>query len=133
MPEITVRTARRCELVDISSQVESLMPKGFEEGVCNVFCPHTTAGLSLNENADPSVKSDILAHLERAVPSEHPSYTHSEGNSAAHIKALMTGHCLAIPVKSGSLALGRWQGIYLCEFDGPRSRSVTASFVKTGA
>ncbi len=133
MAEITVRTARRCELVDISSQVESLIPKGFGDGVCNLFCLHTTAGLTVNENADSSVKADILAHLDRAVPAEHPSYSHSEGNSAAHIKALMTGHCLALPVESGALKLGRWQGVFLCEFDGPRSRTVAASFAESRA
>lgn len=121
---VSVKTSRRTELIDITRPVQEAVDKtGISGGVCHVFVPHTTAGVTLNENADPSVVEDLLAHLNRMVPFEGP-YRHGEGNSAAHIKATLTGGSLAIFVEAGRLVLGTWQGIYFCEFDGPRSRKV---------
>jgi secondary thiamine-phosphate synthase enzyme len=94
-----------------------------EEGVCYLYLPHTTAGIIINENADPSVARDILDRLEALVPSKG-NYHHLEGNAPAHIKSSLTGLSLAVPIEKGRLALGRWQGVFLCEFDGPRDRTV---------
>lgn len=128
MAEIKVRSSSRSEMIDIGARAEALVPKGFN-GLCHLFCLHTTCGLAVNENADPDVKSDILAYLSKAVPKDSPLFSHSEGNSDSHIKALMAGSSLSLPVRDGSLLLGRWQGVYLCEFDGPRERSVAVTFV----
>ena len=111
-------------LVDITSQVQHIVSQtGIKEGVCHIFVPHTTAGLTINENADPTVQSDILNTLDRVIP-WRGGYEHVEGNSAAHIKASMLGFSHAVFVLGGRLRLGTWQGIYLAEFDGPRSRQV---------
>jgi len=124
MQEITVRTSKREELVDITEQVQSVVARvGVREGVCWLFVPHTTAAITINENADPSVRVDILEHLRRLVPvTEH--YRHTEGNADAHIKAVLVGNSLWVPIVNGQLRLGTWQGIFLCEFDGPRNRKV---------
>jgi secondary thiamine-phosphate synthase enzyme len=124
MQEITVRTSKREELVDITEQVQSIVAQtGVREGVCWLFVPHTTAAITINENADPSVRVDILEHLRRLVPAtEH--YRHTEGNADAHIKAVLVGNSLWVPIVNGQLRLGTWQGIFLCEFDGPRTRKV---------
>ena len=122
MKNITLRTGRRCELVDITGQVQRAVQEcGLDEGLAMVLVPHTTAGLTINENADPSVVADLLASLERLVP-EGGNYRHSEGNSDAHCKASLMGSSLNVAVQGGRLVLGTWQGIYFCEFDGPRSR-----------
>ncbi len=122
MKNITLRTGRRCELVDITGQVQRAVQEcGLDEGLAMVLVPHTTAGLTINENADPSVVADLLASLERLVP-ERGNYRHSEGNSDAHCKASLMGSSLNVAVQGGRLVLGTWQGIYFCEFDGPRSR-----------
>jgi len=119
-----VRTSERTQLIEITEQVQRAVgASGAEDGVCLVYVPHTTAGVTVNENADPSVRRDILMELNKMVPFQD-GYAHSEGNSAAHIKASLLGCSCALPVKGGRLALGTWQGIYLCEFDGPRSRQV---------
>lgn len=94
-----------------------------KEGICLIYCPHTTAAVTINENADPSVAQDILGQINKIVPFDD-NYTHMEGNSAAHIKSSIIGAGVLVPVKGGQLALGTWQGIYFCEFDGPRSRKV---------
>ena len=125
MREIGVRTHARCEMIDITAEVAALIPSDLACGVCHVFSQHTTAGLTVNENADPDVRHDLLAKLERLVPERESFYRHGEGNSAAHLKGSLVGFSVAVPVVDGRLALGTWQGIYLCEFDGPRTRRVT--------
>jgi secondary thiamine-phosphate synthase enzyme len=128
---VSVRTSRRTELVDITRLVQEALGKiGINEGVCYVYAPHTTAGITINENADPSVAEDILAHLNRTVPFDGP-YRHGEGNSAAHIKAALTGGAQVILVEAGKLVLGTWQGIYFCEFDGPRNRKVHVKAIRS--
>ncbi|MGQ9630232.1 MAG: secondary thiamine-phosphate synthase enzyme YjbQ [bacterium] len=122
--EIDVRSRERSEMIDITPRIEEIVARsGVEEGVCYVFVPHTTAGITINENADPSVKSDILMELDKIVP-WRGGYSHSEGNSAAHIKASIVGSSETVFVEGGRLVLGTWQGVFLCEFDGPRSRRV---------
>jgi secondary thiamine-phosphate synthase enzyme len=121
---ITVKTSKRNEIIDITSIVEDAVAKSkVKVGICTVFCPHTTAALTINENADPNVKHDILAKLSRMIP-EHENYSNSEGNSDAHIKASLVGNSVSVIVEDGKLMLGTWQGIMFCEFDGPRSRNV---------
>ncbi len=122
MIRIGIKTSRTDELVDIPAQVSNVVgDSGVEDGVCVIYCPHTTAGLTINENADPSVKKDILRGLDKMIP--NTSFSHMEGNSPAHIKASMMGFSLQVLIEGGSLVLGTWQGIYFCEFDGPRSRN----------
>ncbi|MDD4183458.1 MAG: secondary thiamine-phosphate synthase enzyme YjbQ [Candidatus Omnitrophica bacterium] len=124
MDKIGINTVKRTEFVDITSKVEKIVKDSkIKDGLCVIFCPHTTAGLTINENADPSVKKDIIEHLEDLVPSGK-NYLHSEGNSDAHIKSSLLGNSLNIIIEDGSLTLGTWQGIYFCEFDGPRERQV---------
>jgi len=111
-------------LIDITDKVQEVVSKAkVSEGVCVVFCPHTTAGLTINENADPSVKQDIINTLNKLVP-ENAGYSHSEGNADSHIKSSLLGSSLNIIIEGGQLQLGTWQGIYFCESDGPRSREV---------
>jgi secondary thiamine-phosphate synthase enzyme len=124
MERFGVETRRRVELVDITEQVErAVRASGVKEGVAHVFALHTTAGITINENADPTVVQDLLAALERAVPDEAP-YRHGEGNSPAHVKSSLMGCSASVPVEGGRLVLGTWQAIYFCEFDGPRHRQV---------
>ena len=121
---LSVRTSRRVEMVDITGQIQELVRQsGVTEGVCHLFEAHTTAGLTINENADPSVQADILMVLNRII-SDQEAYRHLEGNSPAHIKASLMGPQLTVLVSNGSLFLGTWQGVFLCEFDGPRTRKV---------
>ena len=128
MEQISVSTSRRTELVDITSRVEEVVRRaGVDNGVCTVFVPHTTAAVTINENADPDVAHDILKMVDSLIPFE-AGYRHTEGNSAAHIKSTLVGVSLQVPVEDGSLRLGTWQGIYFAEFDGPRSRKVWVSF-----
>jgi secondary thiamine-phosphate synthase enzyme len=122
--EFEVRTSSHACLVDITEQVARLVSRSkIQEGLCCVFVPHTTAGVTINENADPTVRSDILHELEKIVPWDD-AYDHAEGNAAAHIKASLVGSSQTILVAGGRLELGTWQGIYLAEFDGPRTRHV---------
>lgn len=121
---IRVRTRQSSQLIDITREVESAVrAAGIAGGLCLVFCPHTTAGITINENADPAVRRDILMELDHIVPLED-GYLHAEGNSAAHVKASLVGHSATVLIQNGRLVLGTWQGIYLCEFDGPRTRNV---------
>jgi secondary thiamine-phosphate synthase enzyme len=121
MGTIDVRSAKRCELIDITGDVaQCVRESGVTSGLVCVFVPHTTAGVTISENTDPDVKRDLLFALERAVPDA--GFLHNEGNSGAHTKALMTGFSVSVIVEGGRLALGTWQSIYFCEFDGPRSR-----------
>jgi len=124
MYKIKVSTTLQTEMIDITAQVQKLVDgQKTGEGICTVFIPHTTAGITINENADPAVRRDMLVELNKVVP-EREYFTHIEGNSAAHIKASLIGSSVSVPLEKGKLALGTWQGIYLCEFDGPRSREV---------
>ncbi len=130
MRTIEVKTQAREELLDITARVrEELASSGVKDGICHVFVPHTTAAVTINENADPSVKEDILMALRKIVP-DSLSYRHSEGNSPAHVKACLIGSSIKVIIYEGQLALGTWQGIFFCEFDGPRSRNV---FIKASS
>jgi len=120
-----VSSKHRNQMIDITSQVDSAVGQsGITDGDVIVYCPHTTAAVTINENADPSVGHDILLTLEELVPHHRPGYRHSEGNSDAHCKSSMIGCSEQILIKDKSLDLGTWQGIFFCEFDGPRSRKV---------
>ena len=124
---VQVKTSAKTDFIDITRSVEEAVRKsGVKDGICWVYIPHTTAAVTINENADPSVSGDILMELNKIVPSQD-SYQHLEGNSPAHIKASLVGSSVTVFVESGRLVLGTWQGIYFCEFDGPRNRQV---FVK---
>ncbi len=124
---LQVRTGSHTELNDITSQVAKVVSEsGVQEGRCTVYIPHTTCGVTINENADPSVKKDILKELNKVIPLDD-GYAHMEGNSAAHIKSSLMGFSVTIPVSGGRMMLGTWQGIYLAEFDGPRSRKAVVS------
>ena len=122
--KLSIRTSKRVEFVDITSELRQLIKhSNIKEGIVVVYVPHTTCGVTINEHADPSVVSDMIAQLERLVP-EKGSYKHLEGNSDAHIKASLFGSSVTIIVENGELLLGTWQGVFLCEFDGPRHREV---------
>ncbi len=124
MQTIEVRSRSRIEFVDITSRVrEALSATGVKEGAVTLYVPHTTAGITINEAADPSVAADIIEKLSELVPHRGP-YRHTEGNSDAHIKATMVGSSVHIIVSGGAPVLGTWQGIFFCEFDGPRTRKV---------
>lgn len=128
--EIEVKTSSRVEVLDITSQVErALRESGVKEGLLCLYVPHTTAGVFINENADPSVKKDIIKELNKLIPFED-GYSHLEGNAAAHIKSSLVGASECIPVEEGGLLLGTWQGIYFGEFDGPRRRRVLIKVVE---
>ena len=127
MTQFNVSTSGRTEFVNITSQVQTAVSDlGIDAGTVTVFVPHTTAGVTINENADPDVVTDMAAALDKAVPWQ-AGYRHAEGNAAAHVKASMMGSSVQVPVESGSLRFGTWQSIYFCEFDGPRSRTVWVS------
>lgn len=121
---LQLRTRNREELLEITREVEAaLLRAGVEDGLCTLFVPHTTAAVTVNEHADPDVQRDLVTHLRALVPRDG-AYEHGEGNSDAHIKASLVGPSLTLPVEGGRLALGTWQGVFFCEFDGPRSRRV---------
>ncbi|MEZ5428258.1 MAG: secondary thiamine-phosphate synthase enzyme YjbQ [Pyrinomonadaceae bacterium] len=117
-----VRSTKREELIDITSEVARHLPET-GEGICVLFTRHTTCGLTINENADPDVRHDILLFLKNTIPQYYDGFRHFEHNSDAHIKSSLVGSSVTVPFENGRLLLGRWQGIYLCEFDGPRERS----------
>jgi len=128
--ELRVKTSSRVELIDITHLVEKVISEAkIKSGLCTVYVPHTTAGVTINENADPSVKSDIVAELNKVIPFDD-NYSHLEGNAAAHIKSSIIGSSETLLVDGGSLVLGTWQGIYFCEFDGPRSRKVIVKLIE---
>jgi secondary thiamine-phosphate synthase enzyme len=130
METLRVKTQRRTQLVDVTGLVErAVKASGVASGVCYVYVPHTTAGVTINEHADPDVATDLEGVFERLVPQSGP-YRHSEGNSDSHAKATLAGSSQAIFVEDGGLALGRWQGVFLCEFDGPRERRMYVKVVK---
>lgn len=126
LEKLTIKTPHREELVDITSQIRDIVARGpIRDGICRVFVPHTTAAVTINENADPDVKTDILAILAEIAPqSGKVRLQHSEGNSDAHLKSSIIGCCQEILIHEKTLLLGTWQGIYFCEFDGPRTRQV---------
>ncbi len=129
MEEIKVQTTSKSELIDLTSLVQDHVNKEkISKGFCVVFVPHTTAGVTINENADPDVPRDILASLEMAVPF-NANYRHAEGNSAAHVKASLVGSSQLILIENGRLLLGTWQSIFFCEFDGPRTRKILVSVI----
>ena len=129
LKEIAVQTNTQTQIIDITAQIQKVVREsGISEGLCCVFIPHTTAGVTINENADPSVKHDIIMELNKVIPlNDH--YRHLEGNSTAHIKASIIGSSVNVPVENNNLLLGTWQGICFCEFDGPRQRSVYVKIV----
>ncbi len=132
LKELEVVSEKRVQFVDITSRIrEQVAGSGVGEGVAYIFVPHTTAAVTVNEGADPTVARDIMAALERLVPRDG-DYRHGEGNSDAHIKASLMGSSLAVPVSGGNLVLGTWQGIFFCEFDGPRRRKVWVSIQASG-
>ena len=116
-------------MIDITSDVEGRLPDG--DGICVLFVQHTTCGMTVNENADPDVRSDMLGFLQRLIPQYEPHFKHNEHNSDAHIKSSIVGSGVTVPFENGRLCLGRWQAIYLCEFDGPRSRKVVMNCVRS--
>ena len=121
---LSVKTSGRTELIDITSKIGKLVKKSnISEGLCMLYVPHTTAAITINESADPSVKSDILMVLNQVIPWE-ADYRHLEGNSPAHVKSTLVGATELVAIENGALVLGTWQGIFFCEFDGPRTRKV---------
>jgi len=124
MKTLEIRTGAGEEIVDLTSEVQGIVASsGVKDGLCLIFVPHTTAGVTINENADPDVRADILTALRHAVPDSLP-FAHSEGNSPAHVKASLIGSSVTVIVEGGRLRLGTWQGIQFCEFDGPRDRKL---------
>jgi len=128
--EISVKTSSRVELIDITHLIQKVVTENkIKSGLCTVYVPHTTAAVTINENADPSVRRDIIAELNKIVPFDD-NYAHLEGNAAAHIKASIIGPSETILVDGGNLVLGTWQGVYFCEFDGPRHRKVIIKIIE---
>ncbi len=128
--QLTVISSDKTQLIDITSQVQDkIKAQGVENGLCVLFVPHTTAGITINENADPAVASDMLNVLNTVIPWDL-DYTHAEGNSPAHVKATVVGASETIIIENGKLELGTWQGIYFCEFDGPRTRRVLVKLLR---
>ncbi len=127
--QIEVKSRTRSEFIDITAEVrEAIRKANISSGVCHLFVLHTTAGITVNEGADPAVQRDIIAFLNKAVPTDH-FFTHAEGNSDAHIKSSLVGTSQTLLVENGSLVLGTWQSVYFCEFDGPRQRKVAVKIV----
>lgn len=130
--ELSVRTTTREEMHEITAAVEATVrAAGILTGTCTIFIPHTTCAVTINENADPSVRHDILAALAALVPHRCSIYEHGEGNSDAHIKTALVGSSVSVPIKDGAIDLGTWQGIFLCEFDGPRTRRVVITIAES--
>ena len=131
MPDFSCPTRGKADFVDITGLVADIVGEsGADEGIAHVFVTHTTAGITINENADPDVVRDMKVALEQIVP-DRGDYRHAEGNSPAHVKASLMGSSVTVPISGGRLALGTWQGIYLCEFDGPRTRRVQVTIIRS--
>ncbi|MEO0162488.1 MAG: secondary thiamine-phosphate synthase enzyme YjbQ [candidate division WOR-3 bacterium] len=129
--KIKISTKNRNELVDITNEVKKIIEKNkIKDGVIHIFCPHTTAAIAINENYDPSVQEDITNALEKLIP-YRGNYSHTEGNADAHIKAAIVGSSRTLFIEDGKLAFGTWQGIFFCEFDGPRTREVWVKIIKS--
>jgi secondary thiamine-phosphate synthase enzyme len=132
--EVRVRTTRRTELVDLTARLEEVVARGgIREGALVAQSLHTTAGLTVNENADPDVARDMAAKLDRLAPRDEEFYRHAEGNSDSHVKTALVGPSLTVIVSGGRLVLGTWQGVYLCEFDGPRERRVAVRLLSSAS
>ena len=130
---VAVRTTERGEMLDVTDRVARLVrSQNVLEGMAIVYVPHTTAAVTINENADPDVRHDMLKKLETLIPKDEPYYLHVEGNSDSHVKTSLVGSTVTVLVERGRLVLGRWQGIYFCEFDGPREREMMVKLVKFG-
>ncbi len=131
MEKITVHSTDQTEVIDITRKVQTIVDEsGVKNGLCLIFVPHTTAAVTINENADPDVKSDILKEINKVIPFSD-SYRHMEGNSAAHIKASLFGSSETVIIQNGNFQLGTWQGIFFCEFDGPRMRQIWVSLLSS--
>jgi secondary thiamine-phosphate synthase enzyme len=129
--KIEVNTRKRTQMVDITAKIQEVVGKTkTEQGLIHVYCPHTTAAITVNENYDESVQSDITETLNSLIP-HHANYAHTEGNADAHIKASIMGSSRTLFIQSGKISLGRWQGVFFCEFDGPRTREVWLRLIKT--
>lgn len=129
MRVLSITTRERCQMVDVSREISRIVKDSrIADGICTVYVPHTTAGVTINENADPDVARDMLEALSQIVPKLH--YRHMEGNSDAHIKAALVGTSKTVVIDDGALKLGTWQGIYLCEFDGPRTRKLYVTITR---
>lgn len=129
--KLDILTRKRDEMIDITNLVKDLLRQSsIREGIAVIYSPHTTAGITINENADPDVRHDVLLRLDEVFPWEHEKYRHIEGNTAAHLKAITTGTSQTVLIHEGRLMLGRWQGIYFCEFDGPRRRNCLVRFIE---
>ena len=129
MKTLRIQTVHRTQFVDITREVErTVRDSGVTHGICQVYVPHTTAGVAINEHADPDVAGDVEGIFDRLIP-RHGAYRHSEGNTDSHMKAIITGTSQTIFVENGKLLLGTWQGVFLCEFDGPRQRSVLVKVI----
>lgn len=130
MPIITINSQEHTDMINITHEVQNLIPENFTSGVCHLFCMHTTAGLTINENADPDVVGDMIRFTSELIPWNDTKYRHMEGNTASHIKSTFFGPSLTVHIENGHLLLGTWQSIYFCEFDGPRSnRKVSVKFI----
>ena len=128
--KLNVKTSTRAELIDITDLIQKVVRGSkVNSGICSVYVPHTTAGVTINENADPSVRKDIIKELNKVIPFDD-NYSHLEGNAAAHIKATLVGSSESILIEDSSLLSGTWQGIYFCEFDGPRSRKIIVKIIQ---
>lgn len=127
---LSVRTGKKIQFVDISREIKSIVEKhGIKSGLCTIYVPHTTAGVTVNENSDPDVVTDMIMEINKLVPFKD-GYLHMEGNSAAHIQASLIGASQSVIIENGRLLLGTWQGIYFCEFDGPRERKVIVKLME---
>lgn len=132
MDTIQISTHRRCDFINITDQIASSLVKSkLQTGIGVIFCPHTTAGLTINESWDPDVIHDTLLWLEETIPKNHPNFRHNEGNSDSHLKTGIFGNSASIIVEKGTIILGQWQGIFFCEFDGPRTRNLYVQWVGT--
>ena len=128
MERLSIRTRSRTDFQDITHEIQDVISKNdINNGICHIFIPHTTAGITINEHADPSVIEDISARMESLAP-QHGNYRHLEGNSPAHIRSSLVGNTTTVFIEQGKLVLGTWQGIFFCEFDGPRTRSALVKF-----
>jgi secondary thiamine-phosphate synthase enzyme len=129
--KLTIQSVSRVQFIDITAEVrKAVADNGIKNGACMIYIPHTTAGVTINENADPSVAADIVNVLNRLIP-EGGEYRHAEGNSPAHVKSSIMGSSQMVAVENSRLVLGTWQGIFFCEFDGPRTRSVHLHFLQS--
>jgi secondary thiamine-phosphate synthase enzyme len=128
LQHIEIPTSKKQEMIDVTKRVRAIVQaSGVKDGLCTLYCGHTTGAVTINENTDPDVQTDILNALERAVPRAEKYYKHEEGNAHAHAKASVVGFSETIPVQGGKLLLGAWQAVYFCEFDGPRNRRLTVT------